>query len=148
MPDFRFKHPIEIRYGDIDAQRHVNNARHFTFMEQARAQYLIELGLWRAQDFDQIGIILAEQSCRYIQPITLEQSIQVAVRTSRIGQKSIETEYSIQDRLCGEEFAVGKAILVAYDYQEKSSILVPEEWRKTLADYEGLNAEATDSPAE
>jgi acyl-CoA thioester hydrolase len=148
MLDFRFKHPIEIRYGDIDAQRHVNNARYFTFMEQARARYLIELGLWRAQDFDQIGIILAEQSCRYIQPITFEQSIQVAVRTSRIGQKSIETEYSIQDRLSGKEFAVGKAVLVAYDYQSKTSIIVPEEWRNTLADYEGLIEEATESPAD
>ena len=146
MAEFRFKHPVEIRYGDIDAQRHVNNARYFTFMEQARAQYLIELGLWQAQNFDQIGIIMAEQSCRYIQPITLEQPIQVGVRTSRIGQKSIETEYSIQDTRSDEEFAVGKAILVAYDYQEKASIVVPERWRAILADYEGLKDGATTTP--
>jgi acyl-CoA thioester hydrolase len=148
LADFRFKHPVEIRYGDIDAQRHVNNACYFTYMEQARVRYLIKLGLWLAQDFDQIGIILAEQSCRYIQPIPLAQSIQVGVRTSRIGRKSIETEYSIQDTQNGEEFAVGKAILVAYDYQEQASIPVPENWRTTLADFEGLNEEATSFPAD
>jgi len=40
LEDFRFYHPIEIRYGDIDAQGHVNNACYFTYMEQTRVRYI------------------------------------------------------------------------------------------------------------
>jgi acyl-CoA thioesterase FadM len=30
MPAFRYYHPIEVRYGDLDPQGHVNNARYLT----------------------------------------------------------------------------------------------------------------------
>src|SRR3990172_11574677 len=60
MPTFRFSHPIEVRYADLDPQRHVNNATLFSYLEQARARYLARLGLWDGKDFDDIGIIVAE----------------------------------------------------------------------------------------
>src|SRR6266540_1003357 len=34
MADFHFCHPIEIRYGDLDPQGHVNNAKHLTYFGQ------------------------------------------------------------------------------------------------------------------
>ena len=138
MGEYRFFHSIEIRYGDIDAQRHVNNARHFTYMEQSRSKYIKALGLWEGSDFDAIGIILAEQSCRYIRPIQLESDIKVGVRTVRLGEKSIETQYSIQDSQTGEELAVGKAALVAYDYQLGKSIPIPDDWRVVIASFDDI----------
>ncbi len=138
MSEYRFFHSIEIRYGDIDAQRHVNNARYFTYMEQARSKYIKALGLWEGSDFDAIGIILAEQSCRYIRPIQLESDIKVGVRTVRLGEKSIETQYSIQDSQTGEELAVGQAALVAYDYQLGKSIPIPDDWRTAIASFDEL----------
>ncbi|MCJ7566718.1 MAG: acyl-CoA thioesterase [Anaerolineales bacterium] len=138
MGEYRFFHSIEVRYGDIDAQRHVNNARHFTYMEQARTKYIKALGFWEGSDFDTIGIILAEQSCRYLSPIQLERDIKVGVRTVRLGEKSIETQYSIQDAQTGEELAVGWAILVAYDYQLGKSIPIPDDWRVVITAFEGI----------
>ncbi len=138
MGEYHFFHSIEIRYGDIDAQRHVNNARHFTYMEQARSKYIKALGLWEGSDFDAIGIILAEQSCRYLYPIQLDSDIKVGVRTVRLGEKSIETQYSMQDAQTGDELAVGQAILVAYDYQKGKSIPVPDDWRVVITEFEGI----------
>jgi acyl-CoA thioester hydrolase len=138
MGDYRFFQAIEIRYSDIDAQRHVNNARYFTYMEQARTKYIKVLGIWEGSNFDVIGIILAEQSCRYLSPIQLESDIKVGVRTTRLGEKSIETQYSIQDAQSGAELAIGQATLVAYDYQLEKSILIPDEWRAVITAFEGL----------
>ncbi len=135
--NFKFFHPIEIRYGDIDAQRHVNNARYFSFMEQARARYLQNLGLWQGRDFDTIGIILAEQSCKYIKPIMYDQEIYIGVRVARLGQKSMDTEYVIQAPNSQAVLAIGEAILVAYSYQEGRSIPVPDSWRGKIIDFEG-----------
>lgn len=136
MGDYRFFQPIEIRYGDIDAQRHVNNARYFTFIEQARVRYLMNLGLWRATDFDQIGIILAEQACTYLAPITLQHEIEVGVRTERMGSKSIEMSYCLRDVTSQQELATGSAILVAYDYQLEESITIPAAWREIIEGFE------------
>ncbi len=38
MTDFRFFHPVEVRYGDLDPQGHLNNAKYLTFFEQARVR--------------------------------------------------------------------------------------------------------------
>ena len=35
MTDFRFFHPIEVRYSDLDPQGHVNHAKYLAFFEQA-----------------------------------------------------------------------------------------------------------------
>jgi acyl-CoA thioester hydrolase len=45
MPDFKFSTPIEVRYSDLDAQRHLNHAKYFSFMEQARCKYIMAVGL-------------------------------------------------------------------------------------------------------
>ena len=60
MSDYHFYHPIEVRYGDLDPQGHVNNAKHLTYFEQARVAYMIELGLFtKDQSFMSIGVIIA-----------------------------------------------------------------------------------------
>jgi len=46
MSQFNFYHPIEVRYGDLDPQGHVNNAKQVTYFEQARIAYKIHLGLF------------------------------------------------------------------------------------------------------
>jgi acyl-CoA thioester hydrolase len=137
MNAFRFYHSIEIRYGDIDAQRHVNNARYFTFMEQARVEYVRHVGLWDGGDFDGIGFIMAEQSCTYKAQISMLQAIEVGVRTAKIGRKSFELAYSLRDRSTHEELAVGRTVLVAFDYRSNRSIPIPDDWRSTLGSFEG-----------
>jgi acyl-CoA thioester hydrolase len=133
---FRFFQPIEVRYSDIDAQRHVNSARYFTYMEQARAAYLQALGLWAGDDFEAIGIIIADQSCSYKQPIRFGQRIEVGVRTADIGTKSLQMEYLMRDSEDQRELARGRTVLVAYDYLAGMSIAVPEGWKRRIKAFE------------
>lgn len=141
MGDYRFFHPIEVRYADIDAQRHVNNVAYFAYMESARARYLQHLGLWDGQDFQAIGIILAETSCTYRAAIGYGQPVRVGVRAARLGTKSLEFHYSIQDAGDAQEMATGRSIQVAYDYRSGQSIPIPAAWRSAITAYEGLPPE-------
>ncbi len=135
--DYRFFHSIEVRYRDVDPQRHVNSATYFTYMEQARAKYLQALGLWSGEDFDAIGIILAEQSCTYMKAFRYGQVVEVGVRVSRLGRKSFDVSYSLREQASGEEYARGNTVLVAYDYRRGQSMPIPEAWRQILARHEG-----------
>ncbi len=70
MTDFHFYHSVEVRYGDLDPQGHVNNAKHLTYFEQARIQYWVDLGLFRKdQSFMEIGVIVADIHIAYHAPI-------------------------------------------------------------------------------
>lgn len=138
MPDFRFYHPIEVRYGDLDPQGHLNNAKYLTYLEQARINYLQRLGLWDGDSFLEIGIILAEVRLTFRQPILFGQAVQVGVQVSRLGTKSLEMEYRIEDARSGALLASASSVQVAYDYKEHKTIKVPEKWRKTIGEFEGL----------
>lgn len=138
MADFRFFHPIEVRYGDIDAQRHVNNVAYFSYMESARVRYMQHLGLWNGRDFQQIGIIVAEATCSYKDAIRYGQPLRVGVRTARLGTKSFELHYTLLDADHGQEMAAGRTIQVAYDYLSRCSIPVPPAWRAVMAAFDGL----------
>lgn len=138
MAEYRFFHPVEVRYADLDPQRHVNNAVYFSYMEQARASYLRHLGLWEGEDFDRLGVILAEASCRYLEPIRFGQSLLVGAATVRLGRKSFDMSYSIRDADGQREFATGKVVLVAFDYLTQGSIELPGPWREKLSEFEGV----------
>ena len=138
MSDYRFYHPIEVRYGDLDPQGHVNNARYLTYIEQARIAYVRELGLWDGKSFQDIGIILAEVKVSYKAAILWGQIVKVGVRVSRLGNKSFDWAYVIEDSETGKIHATAATIQVAYDYRITQTISIPANWRKIIAEYEGI----------
>lgn len=138
VTQFRFFHPIEVRYGDLDPQGHVNNAKFLTFMEQARISYIKHLGLWKGESFLDIGIILADIQITYKKPIQFDQPVKVWVRVSRLGNKSLTMDYRIDGCDEGGEYATGTSVLVAYSYQDAQTLPISEDWRQVISDFEGL----------
>ena len=139
MSDFHFYHPIEVRYGDLDPQGHVNNAKHLTYFEQARIAYWIKLGLFtKDQSFMELGVILADAHITYLAPIYYGQNLKVGVHISKVGNKSMTWMQNIVDVDTGKELANGEVIMVAYDYRAEKTISIPQEWREKINEFEGL----------
>jgi acyl-CoA thioester hydrolase len=136
MSCYQFYYPIEVRYADIDAQGHVNNAKYLTYMEQARMAYFLHLGMWDGASFMEIGTILARTEIDYRSPIRLLQPVRVGVRTSRLGNKSLTLSYSLEDTQTNQELATGETVVVTFDYQQGHSIPIPEAWRQTILAFE------------
>ena len=139
MSQFRFYHPMEVRYGDLDPQGHVNNAKYLTYFEQARIAYWIEMGFFtKDQSFMEIGVILADVHLTYLEPVYFGQQIKVGVHVARLGNKSMTWEQNIIDVESDKELAKGEVVVVAYDYTEEKTIPIPQEWRKKIIMFEGL----------
>ncbi len=139
MSTFHFFHPIVVRYGDLDPQGHVNNAAYLTFLEHARVNYIRQLDLWDGKSFLKIGFILARIELDYKAPILLTDEIEVGVRTSRLGNKSLDMEYLIREIGGGKVFGEGKTVQVAYDYQSRKTIPLKPSWREIIAKFEGIS---------
>jgi acyl-CoA thioester hydrolase len=143
MSGFRFYYPIEARYGDLDPQGHVNNAKHLTYFEQARVAYMIELGLFtRDQSFMEIGVILADVHITYLAPIYFGQNIKVGVRAVKFGTKSMTWEQNIMDADSGKELAWGEVIIVTYDYEQEKTTSIPQHWKEKIMEFEGFTLES------
>ena len=141
MSEYKFFHPTEVRYGDLDPQGHVNNAKYLTYFEQARVYYLIHLGLFgKDQSFMEIGLIVADIHIAYHAPTHYGDNIKTGVRTKRIGGKSIVVEQVVVDANTEHVMAKGEVVMVTYDYKAKKTIPVPDEWRKIISTFEELKS--------
>jgi acyl-CoA thioester hydrolase len=139
MSEFKFFHPMEVRYGDLDPQGHLNNAKYLTYFEQARVHYFTTLGLFaKDQSFMDLGVIIADIHIRYQAPVLLGTPVKVGVRAAKIGNKSITLEQCLLNEQSGESYASGTVIMVAYDYHSHKTMRVPEAWRAKLSDFEEL----------
>ena len=101
---------IEIRWRDLDAYRHVNNAVYATYLEECRDEFIdtVLAGIGDAWDF-----VLARVAIDYRRELTQDDDI-VVVRcgVERIGTSSITLREEIRTR--GVELsAEAEAVLVA-----------------------------------
>ena len=139
MSEIKFFHPIEVRYGDLDPQGHLNNSKYLTYFEQARIHYFVNLGLFvPGQSFMDIGVIMAESKVTYLAPVEYGTPVKAGACTCRLGNKSMTVEQAIVHAETGEVFASGYVILVAFDYHTQKTIPIPDEMRKAISEFEGL----------
>ena len=139
MIDYNFTHPVEVRYGDLDPQGHLNNAKYLTYFEQARIFYFEKLGLFtRDMSFLDIGVILADVHLTFKAPVLFGMEIEVGVRTTRLGNKSFTVEQAVIDNATGKLMCTGELVLVTYDYHTGQTIPIPSEWREKTSVFEAL----------
>ncbi len=132
---FRFKMKLDIRWSDMDEMRHVNNAVYLTYFEQARVYYFHEACEW---NWNEIGAILANAHVDYLKPVVFPNPTFVYVRTSRLGNKSFETQYLITSFVNGKEelTTTGYSTMVLFDYKTNTSVVMPDSLRERIRNYE------------
>jgi len=136
---YRFSTTLEVRWRDVDALGHVNNAVYLTYLEQARVHYLRELGLGFNSPSD-VGMILAEVTCTYRAPISMGERVTVWVRVSELRNSSFLFEYRMEGE-DGRLAATARSVQVCYDYRAGQSMPIPGRWRDLITSYEpGLGA--------
>jgi acyl-CoA thioester hydrolase len=110
--EFRFEHPIEVRFVDTDAFGHVNNAVFLSYFEASRAGYYARVtgspfmtgthGL--AHTF-----VIAEARIYYRSPVLFGEPLMAGVRFAWVGGSSFGFEYRIR----AQKSDVGEARVVA-----------------------------------
>lgn len=131
VSEFKFYHPVKIRYSDLGARQHVNNARYLSYVEDARIAYRKHLGL-----SDEVGVIIVQMNITYHYPVFLDDEIKVGVRVSKLGNTSITFENNIVDQAGEKLFTSVETVMVTYDYDQDKSVPVPESWRVAIEAFE------------
>jgi acyl-CoA thioester hydrolase len=124
MEGFHYKIQIPVRFADMDALGHVNNAIYLTYFEIARSAYWAEIIEW---DWKLFGIIIRKSVVDYLKPIILSDDIYAYVRTSKIGNSSFELDYILVKNVNGSEeiCTTGQTLCVSFDYTEQKPTQIP-----------------------
>lgn len=150
---------VEVRYSDLDAQGHANNAVFFTYFEQARVAFLAEMrarGLEQvrqeARDGEHLGLgemidagntprieasdipyVIASASCVYQRPIASLAPISIGVYCSELSRVSFEVRYVVCDERHETIYATGTTLIVNVDPATGRPRMLPEWMRRALS---------------
>lgn len=125
-----FEHPIEVRFRDCDALKHVNHAVYVTYCEQSRFAFWQELT--GATSIEDIRFIIARVEFDYRAPATLGDRLVVRLWVSAIGRSSFTMDYDIAESNTGRVFANARTVQVMYDYASGKSVPIPDDLRQLL----------------
>ncbi|MDX1616794.1 MAG: acyl-CoA thioesterase [Candidatus Promineifilaceae bacterium] len=127
-----FETSIQVIFRDVDAMGHVNNAVYFTYMETARTQFFAEQLVLKS--LAELPLIVAEARCIYQSAARFNENLVVAISVPRIGTKSFDMRYQItgSDR---RQVALGKTVMVTYDYGSRTTIPIPQKLRSLLEEH-------------
>jgi acyl-CoA thioester hydrolase len=131
LPPTTFTKRIEIRWRDMDAFKHVNNAVYCTYFEEVRDEWLLEaLGTGLLlNDF-----VLARCAIDYRSPLTQDDGhVDVELRLTRVGTSSVTTSERITVPGDGRLAAEAEAVLVHFDWETGKSKPLPEQTKTTLS---------------
>ena len=120
-----FKCEIPLRFADMDADQHINNAEYYRYMEEARMCWVHTLGL--AMTPPAPVPVLAASACSFRAPLYYPGSVTVEIYLGRMGTSSVRTHYLVRS---GETIAAeGYGVSVWFDPQTQKSIPLPEAIR-------------------
>ncbi len=129
---------LAVRWGDMDALGHVNNAAYLTYIEQARIDALagIEGSPWPGSDAE--GPLLAAVEITYRRPIVYPATVVVETRCVHLGRTSFTLAHRLtveDDAPDGNEptaCAEAKTVLVWADVRAGRPVPVPPTLRAAL----------------
>lgn len=127
--------PIRIRWRDVDAYAHVNNAVYLTYLEEARDR-------WVETTLPDTNFVIVRIEIDYRRELSLtDEEVTVSCRGVEFGTSSIHTAEVIRAK-AGWVAAESRSVVVAHDESARSSrALTPEERERLEASIEADRVE-------
>jgi len=130
LKGYRFVHEVCVRFADLDALGHVNNAVYLTYFESARIAWWLEVT--GRSGLDALDMILARAEVDYRSPLLWRERLRVGVRCVSLGRSSLTLELRAVEPESERLVAEGRKVCVLFDYAAGRKRVIPEELRACL----------------
>ena len=117
---------LRVRYAEIDAQGHVNNAVYLSYFEVGRVEWLRAAGLsYRGLEERGYGFVVVEALVRYRRAAFFDDELTLHTELADLTRASIRFEYAVSR--AGEALATGHTRHACVDLATGKPVRVPEE---------------------
>jgi acyl-CoA thioester hydrolase len=126
-------HVERVRFGDLDAMRHLNNVVFLRYFETARIAFIRDLMPEHdpaRPESTPTGFIFAECHINYRSPVHFDEELAVRCTIGEVRRSAFQVPFTmtVADRLAAE----GYGWLVAFDYTEQRAAPIPQPLREVL----------------
>lgn len=127
--------PVQIRFTDIDALGHVNNAVYINYFDLGKTRYFEDV-MQGNINWQDVGVVIVNINCSYFAPTLYEEPIDVMTKVTEIGSKSFRMEQRIINTSTMQTKAVCYSILSGFSRLTMKSVEIAPEWIESLEKYE------------
>jgi acyl-CoA thioester hydrolase len=136
---YRLWVPINVRWGDMDAMGHVNNAVYFTYFEISRMKYFETVRLDDLKEAHAHGPAVVSATINFRRQIRYPAQLEAGVRVAKIGARSFTFEHHLLEQPNGNIAADGATVVAWVDYAAGKSIPLPDAVRRAFRAFEGCS---------
>ncbi len=122
--------PHQVIFRDLDAIGHVNNAVFFSYFEWSRT--LLWYDMMGGKDPFDLGFIVARAECDFRHQLGMEE-VELWVRIGEMRRTSFDFLHEIRRGDGSEIAAVGKTVVVLFDWKKQSKLAITDEFRRKVA---------------
>ena len=123
-----------VRWDDLDAMGHINNAKYLTLAQEARFTWSTEEYSAAMRESSLVEMVVARAEIDFIEPIyDGGRFVDVDITIEKIGNSSFTMAYTIGDN--GKVFAKVKTVQVAVSLETKKSRPLSDKEREFLTKY-------------
>lgn len=125
-----FRMPLALRWRDLDAFDHVNNANFLTYLEEARIRWFASWnGEWVT---DQVAPLLAAAQLNYRLPVPYPSDVVVELFADRLGNSSATIGHRIASADGTTLYCDGHVVVVWIDRASGRPVPLPEAVRSAM----------------
>lgn len=142
--EFRYCHPIEVRFRDTDALGHVNNAVYLSYFEMARAGFyevLTGAPFNTGPDAERFTFLIAEAHVRYRMPALFGERLSADCRVAWASGSSFGLEYRVRSEAsplgAARLVADGETVQVMFDIRAGRVSRIPPDLLHRFQEFEG-----------
>ena len=117
---------IPVRFRDLDPLNHVNNALFNTYLEEARIQFLGEVGQMQSEFSDGKTFVLVKCTIEYLKQIKFPATVLGGTGVKETGNTSITAIQGIFNKETKELVCVGETKGVWFDIKNQRPTRLPE----------------------
>ncbi|HEX5595746.1 MAG TPA: thioesterase family protein [Micromonosporaceae bacterium] len=149
----RYIYHCTLRWSDLDAYGHINNARFLTLYEEARVALMFNGGRANGVDSFAEGVVVARHEVDYLRPVGYPLGLEVkpppTVRIEMWVEELRPSRFTLGYELFDGEVLAGRArtVMVPFDLVSQRSRRLTEEERAFLQPYAVAAAEADGTPS-
>jgi acyl-CoA thioester hydrolase len=123
--------PVPVRWADIDAYGHMNNAAYLSVIDTAVSLWQLGQG-WRLTGPEALRFLVVETGCRYHAEIGFPGTLDCGIRVAHLGRSSVTFEVGLFPAETDTAHAEGRFVMVLTD-TDGAPRPIPQSPRAQLA---------------
>ena len=130
----RHKCELQIRWADLDAFKHINNAAYLVYMQEARADFTWFSRIARGEEPLLADMVVARAEVDYLSPIhQTGTTLDVEIYVEKVSNSSFVMVYEMSQG--GTLRAKGKTVQVGVDMETEKARRLRDKEREFLSQY-------------